>query len=49
MAEEQQNSDQSNGGNVIPTPEEVATFLHKTVEEGDLFFPQYLFSPLTGI
>jgi hypothetical protein len=34
MAEEQQNSDQSNGGNVIPTPEEVATFLHKTVEEG---------------
>ncbi|XP_023640160.1 thiocyanate methyltransferase 1 isoform X1 [Capsella rubella] len=33
MAEERQG--QSNGGgNVIPTPEEVATFLHKTVEEG---------------
>lgn len=41
MAEEQKSSGHSNGGNSIPTPEEVATFLPKTVEEGDSFFPLY--------
>ncbi|KFK37213.1 thiocyanate methyltransferase 1, partial [Arabis alpina] len=35
MAEEQQNSSgHNNGGDLIPTPEEVATFLPKTVAEG---------------
>lgn len=40
MAEEQQNSGNSNGENIIP-PEEVAKFLPETVEEGNSFLPQY--------
>lgn len=47
MAEEQQNSGHSNGGIIIPTPEEVATFLPKTVAEGDSFFSSYYLLQLT--
>lgn len=39
MAEEQNETGHNNGGNLIPTPEEVAAFLPKTVAEGNLFFP----------
>jgi len=35
MAEEQQNSSYSIGGNILPTPEEAATFQPQVVAEGD--------------
>ncbi|KAL9302718.1 putative methyl halide transferase [Arabidopsis thaliana] len=34
MAEEQQNSSYSIGGNILPTPEEAATFQPQVVAEG---------------
>lgn len=49
MAEEQQNSGHSNGGSIIPTPEEVATFLPKTVAEGDSHFPLFYILQLKEI
>lgn len=43
MAKQQQTSSYSSGGNIIPTPEEAATFQPQVVAEGDSFIPSILF------
>lgn len=49
MAEEQQNSGYSSGGNIIPTPEEAATFQPQVVAEGDSFLIQLVMTEINHV